>query len=545
MARPILAPPCRKARWPRRSAALLCLLSVSVAPARARAAGPENPSTAQARQEVLTALAVGNPGHAEEILDRAFRSDPDPSLLYQLGLVAQAQGRTVAALDLYRRYQDTVGASIEPTTNSAIETFAASVTAPVTVLNVISTPGMLLSMDDKIVGTLPLRTPVLLAGGTHRFRIERRSEHYESGTFSIPDGREADLRLTPGTKGTAVATLSLSPISMLVISSGSAQPAVVQNVQKALAEAARKNHLAPLPPSRLALLLSKRTPTCLENADCQFAVAEQAQARSILKARVKLDADRDASTSSAPSRCAVELEYLDVNAGQRVGTASTELTDCEGQPLTDALATVIQAHQTAADGRSRGMISVSSVPEGAEVRVDGLLRGPTPYLRASFSGMHEILVEKANYQLFRSRVEVTLGQVATVQAPLQELPPEEREPPPAALRIEKLVWVERQRPRPRWRLVAGGIGAGGGVLLTGFGISALSINGQCSQGPMPGGICDASYATSAVGASMLSVGVALSVAGVVMLALPGRRERIQESVYFDAEPSAQATGPKE
>jgi hypothetical protein len=113
------------------------------------------PSSEQARKDVVTALSVGNPGHAEEIVDRAFRADPDASFLYQLGLIAQAQKRTVAALDLYRRYQELAGPAVSAETNAAIETFAAGQTAPVTVLNVIAPPGLLLCMDDRIVGMLP------------------------------------------------------------------------------------------------------------------------------------------------------------------------------------------------------------------------------------------------------------------------------------------------------------------------------------------------------------------------------------------------------
>ncbi len=70
---------------------LLSLLMLCAQSAIAKPTVLVNPRTEQAKQEVLTALSVGNTTHAEEIIERAFRENPDPALLYQLGLVAQAQ----------------------------------------------------------------------------------------------------------------------------------------------------------------------------------------------------------------------------------------------------------------------------------------------------------------------------------------------------------------------------------------------------------------------------------------------------------------------
>ena len=498
-----------------------------------------SPNTEQAQQEVLTALSVGNPGHAEEILERTFRSDPDPNLLYQLGLVAQAQGRYVAALDLYRRYQELVGSAASAENTTAIESFAASMAVPFTALNVSARGGMLLSVDDKIVGMLPLPSPLLIAGGTHRFRIERRGEVYETGTLSVPDGREADLRLSPGGNGKAVAVLSLAPITLFVLQPKSLPALFMQGVQKALAEAARQKHLAPLPQSRLTLLLAKRTATCLEETDCQFAIAEQAQARVVLRALVltKEEASKEAAPASPPATCLVQLEYLDVNAGQVAATGATENTECSGPPLVGALERVIEQLQGQANSRLRGMVSVSSVPEGADVRVDGLLRGTTPYLHASFVGPHEIRVEKTNFYPWKTQVEVVQGQVTAAQAPLRALPETEREPAPApmtiARRVPKLVFVDHQNPRPRWRLGIGGVALGAGILLGGFGIAALSVNGQCTKEPQNGGVCDATYTTGALGGGLLATGLVLSAAGAVLVGIPGSRERLSGTIYVD------------
>lgn len=312
---------------------LLLILGGDVRPAQGTPGSPPSAGTEQAQREVFTALAVGNPAHAEEILERAFRAAPDPIFLYQMGLVAQAQGRQIAALDHYRRYQTIVGAA-----------------------------------------------------SAERF-----------------------------------------------------------------------------------------------------------------------------------SKCSAEMQYLDVNAGQVAATGTTESLDCSGPALTDGLAAVIERLLSESDRRQRGMVSVSSTPEGAQVRVDGLLRGQTPYLHASFTGPHEIVVEKEGFRPFRTRADVALGAVAAVRAELVAEPREEPKPVPetdpprgaAPVPVVKMMWIDRLHPRPRWRLALGGVAIGSGVLLSALGISALPLDGRCVMVPAEGNLCDEAYSTTAAvanyGSSSLSI----------------------------------------
>lgn len=78
-------------------------------------------------------------------------------------------------------------------------------------------------------------------------------------------------------------------------------------------------------------------------------------------------------------------------------------------------------------------------------------------------------------------------------------------------------------PRPRWRIITGAVGLGVGVILTGFGASALAVNGRCIDAPSPGKSCSFDFDTLGVGLGLLVPGVLLSTAGVVLLALPGPR----------------------
>jgi hypothetical protein len=94
-------------------------------------------------------------------------------------------------------------------------------------------------------------------------------------------------------------------------------------------------------------------------------------------------------------------------------------------------------------------------------------------------------------------------------------------------------------PRPRWRLIAGGVGLGVGLGLLGAGAGFLSIDGQCVSTDATGRcspVLDESgrailprtaqiFDTRALGASLVAVGAALTVTATVLLALPGPRLR--------------------
>ena len=72
-----------------------------------------------------------------------------------------------------------------------------------------------------------------------------------------------------------------------------------------------------------------------------------------------------------------------------------------------------------------------------------------------------------------------------------------------------------------WVIIAAGIALGGGLLLGGFGVSALVVRGQCiDTATTPALVCDFAYSTSAIGGGLLGAGLALSTVGTLMLAWP-------------------------
>jgi hypothetical protein len=79
------------------------------------------------------------------------------------------------------------------------------------------------------------------------------------------------------------------------------------------------------------------------------------------------------------------------------------------------------------------------------------------------------------------------------------------------------------RRRPRWRLAVGGVSTGAGLILLGFGTTALAAQGLCGSNPFePLSTCDNVLPPNPVGGTLVGVGAALSVGGLLMMAIPGR-----------------------
>lgn len=75
-------------------------------------------------------------------------------------------------------------------------------------------------------------------------------------------------------------------------------------------------------------------------------------------------------------------------------------------------------------------------------------------------------------------------------------------------------------PRPRWRLAAGGATLGVGALISGFGISALVADGDCTADVVsPVRACGFRFDTKTTGGALLGAGLAVSAAGAILLSI--------------------------
>ena len=386
-----------------------------------------------------------------------------------------------------------------------------------TELTVSGPPGAFLRVDDKPVGRLPLEAPLALPAGPHRFLLEHKGLRYESDVLPIPQGRVAELSLSPGNQGTAIAVLSLTPMVLLAVRGGSLDEKQQQALRAAVQEGARAEHSVLVPNQTLAAVARSQAPDCLIRPECQVGFAAAAEARLVL--RLELLGTR-APAPPAPGGPCLRGELVDVKTGQSAlrdeqGCGSSE------EPLPEAALLLTRRLLSGAAKLGRGIVSVTSQPASAQVLIDGQVRGVTPWEGPSLPGLREVAVSKPEYGPQRTQVNVVAEQSVSVQL---ELTPSEPEPAPSSLPPPPRNVPPEHSKRPLWRLISGGVAIATGAVLVGLGAAGIAQDGACADQPPPAvGNCSYLYSTAGLGGGGLAVGLTLTGAGIALVAIPGPR----------------------
>jgi hypothetical protein len=494
------------------------LFAVSLATTSVRAAG----ETASARVDTgsplfadgLRALDARQYSRARQSFERLYRNSAIPDALFQLGRVAQAEGKDVLAADLFRRYRELVGGQLDPANRSVIDNHLAALKQPATEVRIVAPDGYFLSVDGQLIGRSPLIGTVLIAPGRHRFAIDSNGSLFESDVLNIPEGRTAQVNLSSGNRGAAVAVLSLPPAALLVFAgSASLDAQATESIRRSIGLAMAKEQTILISTDKARTLWANESADCVARPDCLERVAERAEARSIVIIRARKTEQR---SNSVQSLIGAQVVVRDVATRQIATEALFTCDSCSGAQLVERFGLTLGQLIATANSRPRTMLTVRSTPSGASVFVDGQRIGETPLDRLSFAGIHTVTTAKDGYESVEQTMDLQLHQANSIELML----PQQSKPTVAS-------------SRPVWRLALGGILIGGGILTAALGISALSVNGVCDETtPTVDGVpCPMIYFTNGVGGGLLGGGLALTAAGAVLMALPVRKVDQREASY--------------
>jgi hypothetical protein len=245
------------------------------------------------------------------------------------------------------------------------------------------------------------------------------------------------------------------------------------------------------------------------DADCFATIARETGATHVFAATVAVElndyrVELVAHDATGAARHSIKFDCeicthadLESRMAQEVTTFRTKLASAMGGP--DAVLATI---------------SVTTVPSGARVLLDGKPIGTTPFDGEISPGQHALTVEADGYIAETSRFEARLGGQSSFAIAL------ERE-------------VDRDAARPRRLRIAGytSLGVGLGSLVAGsvlLGIDSRPIQSRCSGDSIDvNGTCEYLHDTMVVGAVLTSVGVAAIVTGValVITGRPGRKSQ--------------------
>lgn len=366
--------------------------------------------------------------------------------------------------------------------------------------------GAVLSLDGRRVGTLPLASNLSVQAGSHRFRLEVGQQKFDSEGLSLPANRQAELNLSVSGR-TLVAVLRITPGVLLFIGeAGGADGAGGANgvpgplrdsLTAAAAAGVRQEHALLLGSDKQDAIRSNNPALldCVERADCHKPMLQDGQVAYVLSLRI----ERAPSGGSGP--CVLRAALLDARTRDFSARAEARLPSCSPDELARRTTPLAARLLSETAVRPRGTLSATSEPSGAKVLVDERWLGTTPLQQELFTGPHAVEFQRRRYLPQASRIRVDVGQNVDLRAVLQ--------PDPAA-----------QLSRPLWRIVTGSILLGGGLVMTGFGAAALHANGQCQDGSSNVDTCTPYYDTTRIGGGLLGGGLALTLAGAIVLAIP-------------------------
>lgn len=460
----------------------------------------------QLLQAGQVALSAQDFPTAAQSLFGAYRLAPSVGTLFSLGQLALAQGRTVEAQDLMRRFvRDTAEAEGSPVLREAKRILALP-QPPGGEVSIAGERNAVVLVDDRPVGVLPLPLPLLLPLGQHRVVVERDLLRLEQ-EVTVLAGRTLELRCQfhPG-----VMVVTIPPALLVLVDAPGLGDKPAAQLEQDVAQAALKVRLAVLK-QKDALLQSPKQADCVNTLSCQVELMTQnlVQNALLLKATLRPGSKSDWQLHSS---------VLDATVGDAAVELQKECSSCSGERVEELLAQLANEALGPGLARPHSMVEIDSNPPGAEVSAGDKRLGVTPLRRSYFTGALELSFKRDGYHKKSAGLTVEEGKVASLKLDL--------EPGSDVVAPPKLVMKTEILPRPRWRYVVGGAAMGLGVAMAGLGGSALSVDGHCVPDSFIGDNCQSLYMTSGVGSGLIVGGILLVGGGVVLLAVPGKRHTV-------------------
>lgn len=488
-----------------------CGVITPLAAARSRGGGDaeqKGHNLEKLRSDGEAALARKDLVAAEHLFTEFYRRTRRPIGLLHLGLLAHAKGQLLDAQDLLRRFQSDPRLSPEVREEAVTEAqrILALPRPACGKVNVIGDLGALVSLDGRLLGTMPLSRPLLIAPGKHTLAIEDGA-HRQQVEIDVAVGRYLEVTYARSN----VALLSVEKPGALLLEQYSGLLGDAEGpLRQAIEDLLQSSGLSPLPLDVVLEQLKRPNEgACIDTVACQLKLARDSELDYVLSINLSQRAPNE------PRR--LRLEYLDVEVGEQAASSEQECVQCDAARSVAMIKQAVPRLVTEALRRPRGELAVKSTPAGAMVRLASRELGTTPLLKPTWSGSFEVEVTLDGYEAQRLPIVVSPGAKATLDVTLS---PVVAEPPPAPPPIAPAPTPRR----PRWRLGLGGGALGAGALFIGFGVGALAIDGRCIDSPPnPIAFCDQIYSTGGVGAGLTAAGGALLLSGVVLLALPPRR----------------------
>lgn len=531
---------------------------------KSKAARPtKTDPTAALREQVLQALAQQNLAAAKQALDAGYRKTPGPDLLLLMGRLAGIEGRTLDAYDLMRRYLADPARPADEAAAREAEQVVAQTPPPASEVRVQGDAGGTVVIDDRVVGVLPLPAPLLLSLGQHALVLEYPDKKLDTPVLA-QRGRITEVR---SNRTTGAMLLSQLPAVLVTLDAPQLSDDLSRRFWAIADEAAQEEQVTVLRPE-VALAAAPDLKSCVQQIKCGRQLAAKNQTDFLLAVRVTMTGPAATATSTAATGGAASTSPAvgiaqtaaapmpstppaASAAAQSAGPAAAGTVTASGPPpVPTGVGLTLLHHQievpaaptvsldflapdawpkalksslsglfSSGLARAHAHVTIAADPRGSEVLLGDVPIGRAPIEREMWAGSYTLQARQPGFRSEQRTVEIRGGQAERIEFDLAPLSFDRPAP--------KYVW--QAQSRPRWRVIAGATVGAAGLVLLGFGVSALAVNGSCSDGdriPMTGE-CRYVLQTTTPGAALVAVGATVALAGGVLWAVPAGRKRVQ------------------
>ena len=539
----------------------LLLLRFATAAAAGSASGPARHGSGAAAAQALcekgrAALQAKDYGAARSALEQAYRIAAAPEVLFLLGRVAEADGRTLEAHDLMRRFLADPARRPDETAVVDAQRVVKLARPPSGQVVVLGAPGALVLVDERLRGSVPLAQPLLLSPGEHRVGLQLGSRRLDS-PVPVQAGRSFEVRFNAASGAVLITQLP----AVLWVTEQLGIPEEAQNPLADAAEQAARAANQTLLAADAALARAPAPKDCLSRILCQQELARKNEVEYVLslQATYKIPAagkpdaaapprQAGAAAVTAAAAAAAAAQFAEAAQDAAIGSpgpappqgswqmqrslwhvdiatpAATRPAECLRCTPEQAAAVLKQTTlELLGVGlhRGHGRFAITSEPPTVQVRIDGKDAGMTPYAQAAWIGTYNVELRRPGFEPAQRSIEVGEDKSEQLAVTLTPLIGPEPAPPLAA--------AAKPTPsplrRPTWRLATGAGLLGAGIVFIGVGGAAANIVGQCAA-YNDFGICTEVFDTAGTAGGLLTTGSLMTVAGIVLLALPPTRPKL-------------------
>lgn len=359
-------------------------------------------------EQGLSALSERDFSRAYAALSESFRLAPSAEGLLHLGRLALAEQRTLEAQDLLRRYLLDPARKPDEAMTDLVQNVMAGTMPPAGRVTLLADPGALVSVDERIVGVLPLSSPLLLSPGDHRLAIEYPSKRL-SGPVTVSAGRQFEARFD---RSTGTLLLSLLPAILTVSDLATTLPEAKAELTTVIEQSVRSVEQTVLPFEQ-ALLSAPHLRDCVGKANCQQLLAQKADVEYILHASLRRIEKGDGYL--------LKLTVRHRDIADPAAVVESKCPRCSAADVVNLLGRTLPSLLAEALKRKSSTLSVTTQPVSAEVLSGKNRLGMTPLRRQLWADPVQLMVRAAGYRPVHTEVTLPASQTLTLDLVLEPL----------------------------------------------------------------------------------------------------------------------------